>query len=205
LWAAAAFAQPPLPELRTEPTDGGSVFHVRNRASQPITAFLIELVDYPGSAYTMWEEDIEGAQIAPGAERRIPVTNMTVGAVPDYVKLQAAIFADGTSAGVPAKVAQILERRRFSLQVAREMIQRVEAAKSAATSRADFAASLRTWAESIPRPDRSNRNSPTPVNQAAGRALILETADDLERSSLDEILTRIRKTERALAASKPAL
>ena len=33
----------------------------------------------------------------PGREKRIPITNMTVGAVPDHVKLQAAFYADGTS------------------------------------------------------------------------------------------------------------
>jgi len=35
-----------------------------------------------------------------GGEKRIQVENMTVGAVPDYVKMQAAIYADGSTAGV---------------------------------------------------------------------------------------------------------
>jgi hypothetical protein len=34
-----------LPELRTEPIGGGSVFFVKNTASAPLTAYLIELVD----------------------------------------------------------------------------------------------------------------------------------------------------------------
>src|SRR5205823_6312458 len=100
-------AGPPLPELRVEPTGGGSIFYVRNVASEPLTGFLIELVNYPGSSYSLWVDAVGGEAIAPGAEKRIPVTNMTVGAVPDYVKMQTAVYADGSSCGIPEKAAQL--------------------------------------------------------------------------------------------------
>src|SRR5450755_3441969 len=125
-----AAGQPP-PELRTEPVTGGSIFYVKNTGSQPVTAYLIELVNYPGSYYSLWQDELAGELIAPGTEKRIPVANMTVGAVPDYVKLQAALFADGSSAGVPERIAQMVERRRFILGTVRELIARLEKAKAA--------------------------------------------------------------------------
>src|SRR5436305_11001727 len=100
--ALTVSAAQPLPELRVEPTPGGSVLTVKNGGTEPLTAFLIELVDYPGSYYALWQDDIS-APIAAGAEQRIPIANMTIGAVPDYVKLQAALFADGSSSGIPEK------------------------------------------------------------------------------------------------------
>ena len=115
LFAVGGAQAQALPELRTEPTTGGSIFYVKNVASQPVTAFLIELVNYPGSYYSLWQDEAAHELIAPGAEKRIPVNNMTVGAVPDYVKLQAAVFADGSTAGIPEKVTQIVERRRYIL------------------------------------------------------------------------------------------
>src|ERR1051325_6601854 len=52
----AARAQP-LPELRIEPVTGGSIFYIKNTASQPVSAFLIELVNYPGSYYSLWQDE----------------------------------------------------------------------------------------------------------------------------------------------------
>src|SRR5579875_167498 len=99
LACSASGAGAPLPQLRIEPTTGGSIFYVKNVASQPLTGYLIELVDYPGSSYTFWQDSL-GAEfgleaISPGQEKRIQVANMTVGAVPDYVKMEAAVYADG--------------------------------------------------------------------------------------------------------------
>ena len=51
---------------------------------------------------------------------------MTVGAVPDYVKMQAAIFGDGTTSGIPEKVALLVGRRRATLETTRELIRRCE-------------------------------------------------------------------------------
>ena len=191
-----AYAQSPLPELRTEPTDGGSVFRIRNISSQPLTAYLIELVNYPGSYYALWQDEIASA-IPPGGEKRIPVTNMTVGAVPDYVKLQAALYADGSSSGAPEKVAQFIERRRFTLDITRQLIARLEKGASNAE--------LKTWAESFPAPTRSNRTSQTAVNNTAARTLILDTAAKLDQQTPAAVVTPLRSSEQALATSKPPL
>jgi hypothetical protein len=104
---SAAAAEVPLPELRIEPTTGGSIFYIKNVSPAPLTAYLIELVNYPGSYYALWQDDLASEPLAAGAERRLTVANMTVGAVPDYVKMRAALYADGTSAGIPKRVAQL--------------------------------------------------------------------------------------------------
>lgn len=186
---SASAATPPLPELRVEPTTGGSILYVRNVASQPLTGYLIELVNYPGSSYSLWQDEIASEPILPGVEKRIPISNMTVGAVPDYVKMQAALYADGTSSGIPEKVAQFIERRRFVLETTRELIRRIEKGQSAAD--------LRQWADSMQPPGKSKGT----INQTAARALITETAARFDDGSLN----RLRASERALAASKPAL
>ncbi len=185
-----------LPELRTEPIGGGSVFFVKNTSSQPLTGFLIELVDYPGSSYFWWQDEITSQPVAPGAEKRIQVTNMTAGAVPDYMKIQAAIYADGSTAGVPEKVAQFIERRKAVLATTRELISRIE---KGATK-----ADLMQWAESLQPVGKVRPNSQPVINQTAARVLVLETAPKLESHST-ETLAALRASEKALAASKPPL
>jgi len=204
LIALTASAAQPLPELRVEPTAGGSIFYVKNGSPQPLTAFLIELVDYPGSYYALWQDEVS-APIAPGAEKRIQIANMTVGAVPDYVKMQAALYADGTSSGIPEKVTQLIERRRFTLQTARELIGRLEKAQVAGTGKASVIADLKQWSDSMQPQGRPNRNSQAAINQAAGRSLIAETAAGMDTHSLQETLAGLRAAEHALAASKPPL
>lgn len=101
---SALFAETPVPALRVEPAVQSSILFVKDAPTQPaLTAFLVELVHYPGSYYQLWEDDLITEPIAPGAEKKIPISNMTVGAVPDYVHLTAAIYADGTTAGLPKK------------------------------------------------------------------------------------------------------
>jgi hypothetical protein len=186
-----------LPELRTEPIGGGSVFFVKNTSSVPLTAYLIELVDYPGSSYLLWQDEISAESIAPGAEKRIQVTNMTAGAVPDYMKLTAAIFADGSTAGAPAKVTQFIERRRFVLETTRELIHRLEKGASPAD--------LKQWADSLQPAAKAKPNSQPAINQSAARALISDTAAKLDTHSAQDTLAGLRASEIALAASKPAM
>ena len=205
LACCAGAAQPPLPELRTEPTAGGSIFHVRNLATVPLTAYLIELVDYPGSYYALWQDDIAATPIPPGGERAIRVANMTVGAVPDYVKLRAALFADGSSAGIPEKVAQLVERRRFTLQTTRELIHRLESAQSAGQDKQAVVADVRQWADSLDPPRKGSHTSQAAVNQAAARSLIADTAAQIESQNVDAAVATLRGNERALAASHPPL
>ena len=113
--------------LRTEPIAAGSVFFVKNTATQPLTAYLIELVNYPGSSYTLWQDELV---IAARSHRRrrgsLMTSTMTIGAVPDYVKLQATPSSpmDPLPASLP-KITQLVERRRFLLATTRELIARL--------------------------------------------------------------------------------
>src|SRR5260370_41353704 len=119
-------ADPPLPGLRVEPAPHGSVLYVRNVYSQPLTAFLIELVDYPGSRFSHSTDEVAGEGILPGVEKAIPVSSMLVGAVsPEYVKVQAALYADGSTSGNPEKIKQLIARRRLILETAPELIRRI--------------------------------------------------------------------------------
>jgi hypothetical protein len=145
---------------------------VKNVASQPLTGYLIELVDYPGSQYSLWQDDaIE--PIAPGQEKRIQVGNMTVGAVPDYVKIQAAIYADGSTAGIPEKVAQFKERRRQTLQTVRDTIARLQKGTPKDTLLAD-------------------------LKQQSGYKVLTDTAAYLANHSVEETLVWLRSWEKAL-------
>ena len=197
LVAAAAAAAPPLPELRVEPTEGGSIFYIRNTGSQPLAGYLIELVNYPGSFYMLWQDE-PGAPIAPGAEKPMQVSNMIVGAVPDYVKLQAAVYEDGTTAGVPERVAQFIERRRAVLKTTRELIQRLDKPGAA---RDALAAELKQWGNSIPTPTRANRGSQEGIDAAATRELIADTVAQLESQPPAHVLSALRLRERALAVA----
>jgi hypothetical protein len=196
-----AFAQAPLPELRIEPTGGGSFFYLKNAYSQPLTAYLIELVDYPGSSFAMWQDEIPGHPIMPGEEKTIKVANMTVGAVPDYVKVRAAVYADGSTAGIPSKVTQLIERRRYALETTREMIRRFEKAGG----KDDLIANLKQWDESLQPEGKPNPNSQTFINQQAGRMLIRSIVSKLQSDTPQQVLVGLKLSEQLLANSKPAL
>ena len=191
----AAAAQ--LPDLRTEPIGGGSVFFVKNTSGVPLTAFLIELVGYPGSTYSLWEDEISATPLAPGAEKRIQVTNMTAGAVPDYMKLTAAIFEDGSTAGAPEKITQFIERRKAVLETTRELIKRLE---KGATK-----AELQQWADSLQPVGKVKQNSQPVINQNASRELVLGTIGRIDSLSAVGALEKLRASEKALVGSKPAL
>jgi hypothetical protein len=196
----AIAAEMPLPELRIEPTAGGSIFYIKNNSPQALNAYLIELVDYPGSSYSFWQDETVAEPIPPKGEKRIQVANMTVGAVPDYVKMQAALYAGGTSAGIPEKIAQLLDRRRFTLETTRQLIGRIEKAQSEGTPKSAAVAGLKQWADTLqPPPGKANRNSQAAINQAAARTVIAATAARLDAQSLTESLTVLRAWERALA------
>jgi hypothetical protein len=100
LFAAEA---PPLPRVTAEPLEDGSVIRVKNVGAQPMAAFLVELVGYPGSRFTL-AKDESNSPLAAGEERRYPVRQMMPGAAPEYVRATAAIYADGSSAGEAEKV-----------------------------------------------------------------------------------------------------
>ena len=205
LAAPAVGAETLLPQLRVEPKTAGSIFFVRNVSSQPLTAYVIELVNYPGSYYALWQDEIMSEAIPPGQEKRIEVANMTVGAVPDYVKIQGAIYADGSTAGVPDKVSQLVDRRRFCLTTVRDMIRQLEAGRAASTPNETVAANLRHAAEVMQAPPTAGKTAAIRVNQAAGKSLLAETAGYVEKHSLDETLAKLHGWAKAMAESKPAL
>lgn len=196
---SAVAAEVPLPELRIEPTNAGSIFYIKNNSSVALTAYLIELVDYPGSSYSLWQDETVAEPIPPQGEKRIQVTNMTVGAVPDYVKMRAALYAGGASAGIPEKVAQLTDRRRAMLETTRQLIARLEKAQSEGMAKAALAADLKQWADTLQPQGKSNRNSQAAINQAASRGLITAAAGKLEGASPAETLAVVRAWEHALA------
>jgi hypothetical protein len=206
LSAAFAVAESPLPELRVEPAVQSSILFVKDAASQPpLTAFLVELVGYPGSYYQLWEDDITSGPVEPGVEKRIPISNMTVGAVPNYVKLTAAIYADGTSAGAPEKVAQLVERRKAMLVATRDLIARLDGARGANKTAATLASELKQEAAALPALTRSTQKSQAAINQSAVKNATSEAAGYLSGHSIEETITALRGAEAKLAASKPTL
>ncbi len=201
----AVGAEPQLPALRIEPKSGGSILYVKNVSQKPLTAFLIELVDYPGSSYALWQDEIGADPIAPGREKKIEIQNMTVGAVPDYVKLQAAIYADGSTAGIPERVTKLVERRRASLQTVRDLLHRLEMATTAKTSKEHVSAILKQAAEFMALKPDVDKMSQHAIDLAVGKSLFVDTADYLDTHSLDETIASLQAKENALKGSKPAL
>jgi hypothetical protein len=192
---APVAAQAPLPALRIEPTTGGSIFYIKNIYTQPVTAYMIEMPDYPGSYYVLFEDMLDAQPIAAGAELRKPITNMTVGAVPDYVKMQAAIFADGSTAGAPEKVNAILERRKATLAAIRELIGRVEKGQTATD--------LKQWSDGLAAIPRNRLRSQEAINQAVVRSVISRASGMLTSAGSEKTLAQLREIERVLAAAKP--
>lgn len=188
-------ADSPLPGLRVEPAPRGSVLYVRNVYSQALTAFTVELVDYPGSRFLHSTDEVGGPGISPGVEKAIPVSSMLVGAVsPEYVKVQAALYADGSACGNPEDIKKILVRRKSRLETARELIHRIDAAQSNGTAAPGIVDGLKHWSASL-----------EAVEQGTARAVIAQAIGDLEQKSIQDTLSSLKHTEQAIAASKPSL
>lgn len=200
LWAASA--QAPLPGLRVEPTDGGSILYIRNVEAQPLTGFLIELLNYPGSYYAYWQDDVTSAPIAAGAEQETRVANMTIGAVPDYVKMQAALYADGSSSGAAEKVALLRERREFTIHTLRTLIQRLEKAQAESMTKDAVIADLKQWSESMQPGEKPKRYSQADINSGAARNLIASAVTLVSGQSVAEALSAFRADERRVNGDK---
>ena len=190
-----AAAQAPLPTLRIEPAPGGSVLFIKNTYTAPVTAYMIEMPDYPGSYYVLFTDIPDAEPVAAGEELRKPITNMTVGAAPEYVKMQSAIFADGATAGAPEKVTMLVERRHAIIAAVRELIARLEKGQGAAQ--------LKQWSDGLPAIPRNRARSQEAVNQAVLRSYIAKASSRLEASSAAQVLATLRAQERILAAAKP--
>jgi hypothetical protein len=193
--------QQPLPDLKIEATDGGSALLIRNLStSQALTAYLVELVDYPGSSFAFSQDEIAlgGEPLPAGKQRRVPILNMTVGAAPDYMKMLAAIYADGSTAGSPEKVQQLVDRRRLYLTTIRDIIGKLEKKQGVRE--------LREWASSIAEStSKTKRATPEVVNPATVKALVYDVASRLEKQGAETVIASLQASESALAASKPAL
>lgn len=190
LAVAFASAAAPCPEVKAEPAPEGSRIHIQNTAAHPITAFVIEIVDYPGNQFAYRKDELFGAAIAPASERIITVGTLMPGTVPDYLKMTGAVFANGDICGDSQKVKPILDLRRENLKLSRDLISRVEKAKAAQQAPDKLAAEL---VESA----RSAKEGPSGV--------INHIASFLKRGSYDDVLAALRTTEQILAASKPVL
>ena len=202
LTALAALSAQPLPQLRIEAVDAGSMLYIKNISAIPLTAFMLELVDYPGSSFTFYRDEVTNGGIAPGVEQKYRITNMTVGAAPDYVKVQAAVYQDGGSSGIPAKVALILSRRATELDITRELIQRVEkdvSNKDALMSVLKQSADTKKLARGV------KLNSPEGARQDAAFETISGAIRSLNEHSPQETLQKLRDDENKIAQSHPAL
>jgi neopullulanase len=100
----------PLPLLRLEVDGDGCRAFVKNAHSVPLTAFWLEQVGYPGTQWSNWS-DASANPLAPGAERNFWFKNQSVCASPDYAKVLAAIYQDGTTAGDPNRIERIIAGR----------------------------------------------------------------------------------------------
>jgi hypothetical protein len=200
----ALAADAPLPDLKVEPTGGGSLLTVKNTYSQPLAAFVIELVNYPGGTFSFVRDELGNSAIAAGDEKKITVANMTVGAVPDYVKMLAAIYLDGTTTGAPDKLKELIDRRKSKLTTTRELIQRIEKAKAGGKQKEELLAELREWSNSFAPIVKGVRAAPNP-SQAAARVIVLTAASQINTKGADEELAALKTTELELAGSKPGL
>ena len=200
VWTSVA--QSPLPALQVEATNGGSILIIRNVATQPLTGFLIELLNYPGSYYAFWQDDITSEPIAAGAEQKTQVSNMTIGAVPDYVKMEGALYADGSSSGSPDKVALLVERRRFTLQTLRALIERLQKAQEKSIGKDSLTTDLKQWSDSMQPVGKSKRYSQPDIDNAAARSLIESAVKSLGEHSVSETLSGLRAEEQRATGHK---
>lgn len=185
----AVMATTPCPEVKAEPVDDGSLIRIRHNQPHPLTAFLLEIVDYPGNRFSHMQDDLFRPTTAAGEEGRIVVASLMPGTVPDYLKVTAAIYANGDTCGPADKVKLIIDARRQNLQLNRELISSIEKARDARKSAQEIAAELT---------ERARSESP------AFSGVMTHVAEELKRRSVDEVLGVLRIVEQTLAASKPA-
>jgi hypothetical protein len=120
---------------------------------------------------------------------------MLVGAVsPEYMKVQAALYADGSASGDPAKIKLLLARRSSRLETARELIRRIETSRSSGTPKSEIVDTLKQWSATL-----------EPFRQAIERSVIAHAIRDLEQQSIEAALNSLRHTEQTIASSKPTL
>jgi hypothetical protein len=204
--AVCAFAaDAPMPQLRVEAEASGSIFNVKNVYSQPLAGLLIELVDFPSETYAFTRDELGAGAIAAGTEKQIKVANPTPGTAPDHVKVTAAVYADGETAGAPEKVKHILDLRRGRLENTREIIARIEKDQKDGKDKDAIVADLRQWATTIVPPPPPGMQPITEPAKTVKRNMIALAASNIGKLSIEAELATLKKTESELAASKPSL
>jgi hypothetical protein len=186
----AAIAQTACPEVKAEPVENGSLIYLRHNEAQPLTGFLIEIVDYPGNRFVYMKDELFGASLAAGEERRIVVNSLMPGTVTDYLKVTAAVYADGATCGKAEKVKLIIDARRQQRELNREIISRIRKAVSAGDSTESLTTGLTGWALST---------------STVSSAVIARVVEQLKRTSTGKVLGALDMVEQTLAASKPPL
>jgi hypothetical protein len=202
---AAIAADAPMPQLRVEAEASGSIFNVKNTYSQPLTALFIELVDFPSETYAFTRDELGAGAVAAGTEKKILVANPTPGAAPANVKVTAAVYADGETAGAPDKVKHILTLRKGRLDNTREILQRIETAQKDGKDKDAMVADLRQWATTVVPPPPAGMQPITDPAKTVKRNMIALAASNIAKLGVDAELARLKKSESELAASKPVL
>jgi hypothetical protein len=180
LWAI----EPRLPEIRIEPKVGGSVIYIRNPTTQPLTAICLAVTERP-----FWEDEIR-EPIPPNGEKRIEFDH------PGTVTVQAAIYADGTTAGDKTLVGPLLEIRRLTLTKARDLIKALQKAQQLNTPKATVVGDLKIQADTL-------RTQPS---AEPARDLILRTINQLNGTkSYSDVLLDLLKEESNIATSRPSV
>ncbi len=180
-------ADVPLPTVSAEPAgDSGSVIRVRNTGSAALTAFVVEMVDYPGNRFGMAQDLIWEKPVPPGETAEYKTGAMMPGSAPEYLKARAAVYADGSTAGLPEKVAMLLDVRRRTLRGIRAVLARMGDRVDAVLLRAD----LRSWKDTVD----------GDTGLVAG--IVIE---QLKQASASEVRDDLREREKFLSGSKPAL
>jgi hypothetical protein len=178
------------PEVNAEPTEGGSVIRIRHKESHPLTAFLVEIVDYPGNHFTYMEDSLVRGKTAANAEKQVLVQSLMPGTVPEYLKVTSAVYEDGSTCGAVEKLKVLVDARRSELAFTRELIARIEKGLSDGVAPAELANGVAEFGRSRPR---------------SSSAVVSDVADELKRRPAAEILAGLRAVEKILVTSKPSL
>jgi hypothetical protein len=149
--------------------------------TQPLTAVCLATAENP-----FWEDEIR-EPIPPGAEKRIEISH------PGAVKVQAALYADGSYAGDRQMSGPLREMRQFTLDTARDLIVTLQKAQKLNTPKATVVGDLKVQADALR----------VQANRQAAQALILRTISQLNGTkSYSEVLVDLLKEESDIATSK---
>jgi hypothetical protein len=147
------------------------------------------MVDYPGNNFQIVVDEVWGKPLPSGHERTYHTPALMPGTVPEYLKVVAAIYEDGTTAGKAEDTAILLDDRRRKLRGLQAILPRLEKLHPGKTA-PQIIADLRTWKDSL----------------ASELRFVADIVIyQLERVPVPELLEDLRGREQAVANSKPKL